>query len=273
MEFARKKLPPTAAPQLRVCRIESVPAYAPMLAPVYVFLKENGKYIAVKAPLDFFTPEELERLKPYGQFFLPECVDRANGFREAARRVGIALRMEVPDADGGKQPPAPYEISDAVMRIIGPLWGGSGSIEPFFLAAFAGELCSPLPQEELAASRERDVLAYETAWMRSGTAVFLALHLGILEPKHLDRLRLGIFREALGQSPGPRTLDADELAKLVARLVPHAQVPPLDRSALVLGESAIEKKIASRVKRAVEQLLDPTFQQPTIRGEEGFSDG
>ena len=56
MDFSRKKLPPDAAEKMRNCPIHSVQPYALMIAPAYVYMKVNKKFVAVKAPLDFFTP-------------------------------------------------------------------------------------------------------------------------------------------------------------------------------------------------------------------------
>jgi hypothetical protein len=61
MEFSRKKLGQEAIRELRVCSIASVQPYALMLSPVYAYLPQNAKFVAIKAPLDFFTPEELAR--------------------------------------------------------------------------------------------------------------------------------------------------------------------------------------------------------------------
>ena len=81
MEFSKRKLPKEAAHQLRVCPIPSVQPYALMLSPVYVFMKANEKFVSVKAPLDFFTQEELSKLRMYDTFYMPDFVDRTLPFR------------------------------------------------------------------------------------------------------------------------------------------------------------------------------------------------
>ena len=65
MDFSNRKLPVSAAPNMRSVPIGELKPYSLMLAPVYVFLKRNERFVAVKAPMDFFTPEEIERLRPY----------------------------------------------------------------------------------------------------------------------------------------------------------------------------------------------------------------
>ena len=155
MYFRPTKLPREAAINLRISPIASVKPYSLMLAPVYVFMRLNEKFVSVKGPLDFFTPEELERLKPFESFFLPEFVDAALPFRQIARNVRRLVGWE-PEYKGEEQlPPAPYEVSDAVLRMIGPLWAPGLVIEPFFAAVFANELCELLPPEKLRAARDQ----------------------------------------------------------------------------------------------------------------------
>src|SRR5690606_18653479 len=86
-------------------------------------------------------------------------------------------------------PPAPYELSDAVLRLIGPLWGDGSGIDPFFVSAFAEELCGPIPGERLVAMRERSVERFEEAVFSSSFSVFIALHLGYTELEFLKDLR------------------------------------------------------------------------------------
>src|SRR4051794_31443428 len=94
MNFSHRKLPPAAAEKLRICPIRTIEPFALMLAPVYVFMRRNEKFVSVKAPLDFFTPEELEKLRPFQSFFMTEFVDTALPFRQAARRVRAVLSWD-----------------------------------------------------------------------------------------------------------------------------------------------------------------------------------
>jgi len=82
MDFRQRKLPKEAAINLRISPIASVKPYALMIAPVYVFMRVNEKFVSVKAPLDFFTPEELERLKSFESFFFqPSSTRRCHSDR------------------------------------------------------------------------------------------------------------------------------------------------------------------------------------------------
>ena len=159
MNFSQRKLPKSAAPVMRECPIRSVQPYAPMISPVYVFLKMNEKFISVKAPLDFFTPAELERLESFETFYLPEFVEQAIPFRNSARTVRALLSWQPRERNA--DPPAPYEISDAVLRVTGVLWGNGVVVEPFFVGVFANELCEPIAPETLERVRDRDIQTYE----------------------------------------------------------------------------------------------------------------
>src|SRR3990167_7937356 len=112
MQFTQRKLPPEAVYTLRVSPIDSVEPYALTLAPMNVFLKRNEKFVSVKAPLDFFVPEELEKLRPLGNFFIPDFVDKVVPFRKAARSVAALLKWEPPPpAKDGAYPPVALPIS------------------------------------------------------------------------------------------------------------------------------------------------------------------
>lgn len=218
MDFRPRKLPKEAATKLRISPIVSVKPYSLMLAPVYVFMKLNEKFISVKGPLDFFTPEELERLGSFESFFLPAFVDSALPFREVARHVRRLLSWEPELDDKGDLPPAPYEIADAVLRLVGPLWGAGMVIEPFFAAVFANELCDLLPPEKLRLAREQDVIAYERAILRAGWAVFLAVQLGYCDLPFINALLQRTFDASFTGVDIPtvgRAADVEELLRIV----------------------------------------------------------
>lgn len=316
MEFHPRKLPPEAALNLRICPIHTVRPFALMLAPVYVFMKLNGKFVSVKAPLDFFTPEELERLKPFESFFLPEFVDVALPFREAARSVlslltwqpkpkasrstakKSASELEAPNLPEIPLPPAPYELSDAILKILGGLWtpsavadsSGAHSIglEPFFIAVFANELCETLPGEMIRAARDADVAKFELAVFRSSWAVFLALHLGYLEMGFLNALRYRVFTENIGaasvtaESKESFRSEVDELVALANESLDNAEVRMI-RESLVTGGGAapgtnprssgrIAQKLTTRLERVKSQMLRTDQPLATIFGPKGFRD-
>src|SRR5687767_11667820 len=103
MEFTHRKLPAEAYKELRICKVATMAPFALMLAPVYVFMKLNKKFVSVKAPLDFFTPEELERLAPSVILFVPKFVDAVLPFRDAAHQVRALISLK-PEEAQGKEP-------------------------------------------------------------------------------------------------------------------------------------------------------------------------
>jgi hypothetical protein len=277
MDFRQRKLPKEAAINLRIMPIASVKPYAMMIAPVYVFMRANQKFISIKGPLDFFTPEELERLKSFETFYLPEFVDAALSFRQIARNVKRLVGWEPEYKGEAALPPAPYEVSDAVLRMIGPLWGAGLVIEPFFAAVFANELCELLPPEKLRLARDQDVLGYERAVLRSGWAVFLALHLGYCDLPFLNQLQQRVFDASFTGVHLPsigRAADVDELLELVwASMGPEAaRAVKGDVFSNNAGRSA--QKVAKRLERVVSEAMILDAQPvPTIFGERGFADG
>jgi hypothetical protein len=290
MNFTQRKLPREAAEKLRICPIHTVSPYALMLGPVYVFMKLNEKFVAVKGPMDFFTPEELQKLAPMESFFFTEFVDHSLNFRQTARacralmvwnpqpsiaQVGESSYPEVP------VPPSSFELSDALLRLIGPLWSASPqgpAIEPFFVAVFVNELCEPLPPEMLVQAREQDVLKYEHSILLSSWAVFLAIHLGHCDLAFLNALRVDAFRES-GIESGIHLKSGTlgELMNLASRTIRDQDYAKLSQGLIVELEAKSRNgaKLASRLKRVQEKFLKADGsapQAPTIHGEKGFVD-
>lgn len=277
MDFRQRKLPKEAAINLRISPIASVKPYAMMIAPVYVFMRVNEKFISVKGPLDFFTPEELERLKSFETFFLPEFVDAALPFRQVARSVKRLVGWEPEFKGESVLPPAPYEVSDAVLRMIGPLWGAGLVIEPFFATVFANELCELLPPEKLRFARDKDVLGYERAVLRSGWAVFLALHLGYCDLPFLNHLQQQVFDSSFTGVDIPsigRAADVDELLELVWASMITDPAHAVKGDIFTKNPSRSAQKVARRLERVLGDAMIPAAQPvPTIFGERGFADG
>lgn len=264
-----------------MCPIASVEPFALMLAPVYVFLKANEKFVAVKAPLDFFTPEELARLKPLQSFFLPEFVEQALPFREAAREVKallswvpkIARKAEGDDYPEVPLPPSPYELSDAVIRIVGPLWGSGAVIEPFFVSVFANELCELLPPERLLESRDESVAQYEKAIFQSSWAVFLALHLGHCDLDFLNRVRRRVYDETMARiRPEAGLTEVDEVVAISATAFDDPKVRILRCDSFGARAERVAQKIVGRMERVSAEMIRKERAVPSIYGPGGFAD-
>jgi hypothetical protein len=276
MDFTLRKLPMEAASTLRICQIDTVKPFALMLAPVYVFMRRNEKYVSVKGPLDFFTPEELERLRTFETVFMPPFVDVVLPFRQVARRAKAILFWD-PSA-GGKSPlpPSPFELSDAILRVVGPLWSPEHRLEPFFVSVFANEFCDLLPGNELLEVRDRDLALYERGIFISSWMVFLSLHLGITDTDYLNALRLHSFRKVIGTEVSDEGMSPfrDELFELLDDLLADEAVyQPLGFEDFEGRSERVAQKLASRMKRVEESLTDITFKKPSIWGEKGFIHG
>lgn len=262
MDFTDRKLPIEVAPTMRVCMVRSVQPYALMLSPVYVFMQLNEKFVSVKAPLDFFSPEELARLKPFMQFFMPEFVDRPLVYREAATKIRALMSWQ--SVRGVELGPVSFELSDAVLRLLGPLWSKSLKVEPFFVAVFTNEICDLLPGDLLISAREKDVRLYERAIFASSWSVFLALMLGYCDRGFLNGIRRKVFDHAIEQTAPAAPGEIEELIRV-------SLGDPLDE--IARGRTWVVQKINSRLKRVQSQFARPESELPTIYGEKGFVRG
>ena len=275
MDFSARKLPQTAALELRICPVESVQPFAPMIGPVYVLLKKNEKLISVKGPLDFFTPEELQKFRHYKNFYLPQFVDDVVPFREAAMQVRKIISWSPTKNGESVLPPAPYELSDAVLQVVGTLWGRGVVIEPFFAAIFAHELCAPLSPALALSIHDRNTVSYENALLRSGLAVFLAVHLGYCDLDFLKRLRNQVFQNGLQpQSVQLRGIasEVDDLATLVYDFTLKDPRKAIRGGMFGTAMGRASAKMAARLQR-VRRMVDESKPAATIFGERGFVDG
>lgn len=286
MEFTRRKLPRSDAGKLKRSSIDSIKPFALLLTPVYVFMKRNAKFLAVKGPLDFFTKEELERVRPFGTLFLPDFVQVALPFRDAAKSVRLTLswRPRLPAAtteDGNgvsypevALPPAPYELSDAVLKIIGPLWGAGGVIEPYFVTVFSHEVCDALPPAWMKRLRDADHLRFEDTLFISSWAVFLALHLGRCDLGYLSRFRAQIFAAAFPEVPSEIALgEMDAESRDLLALAQSTFVEPtaeLKVEHFDQREERVAQMIAGRFRRVMGEFVRKDRIAPTVHGEKGL---
>jgi hypothetical protein len=203
--FRKRKIPLSEEENLLVCPLETVHPFALLLAPSYVRMALNEKFVAVKGPLDFFTPEELQKVKGAAFLYSTQYVETVLPFRSDARNlVGILEANPTPKEleDGQFEKVAaqlgltPYERSAAVAELLSRLWFVDGDemlLEPYFNTVFVNELCGPLSAESLNSSRENDTGLFESALIDSAWVVFFALHFGVLELNYLKKLRAQTF--------------------------------------------------------------------------------
>jgi hypothetical protein len=198
MSFEDKKLGVESIQDLLQCGISTVEPYALMLTPVYVFMKLNDKLVSVKAPLDFFTPEELKHLSRYETFYMPKSVQLGSRFQTAAK----VIRNLITPAEGAhKYSPATFEVSNEVLLAVVALWGKDLRVDPFFCAVFADELCGAIKPEKMLEARETAVVRHESGILISSVLTFILLHLGYFDLIKLAEIRFTAYEE---------TVDRDE---------------------------------------------------------------
>lgn len=271
MDFKQRKLPKEAVEQLRICPIRSVQPYALMMAPAYVYMKLNEKFVMVKGSFDFFTEEEIERLNAFGSIFFPEEVETALQFRDVANEVRELLSWDpekaalhqLKEMTQGKKEEIPlmlssFELSDAVIRVIGTLWKPGPYIDPYFVSVFVNELCELFTPELLKRYRDQSVVEFEKAVMCSSWAVFIALHLGYNDLSFINRLRLSIVQEMMmGQPVGWKNPEIAQLVQAArASLGTECEPTPgslIHYNTLLSKVSVTSEKLSSRMHR-VERL-------------------
>lgn len=274
MEFRTRKLPKAKAAELSSFPIESAEPYRPLPAPVYLLLSRNEKLVSLKAPFDFFTARDLERLKPGSLLYYGPIFRRVEPFHAIAQDVRKMLGWNAPNATDVLEP-SPYEISDAVLRKLGSVWAplsllngadrdGPIGVESYFAVAFANELCDPIPGEWLELAREKDPDFYELSLLRAGVFVFLALHLGYLDLKILSAYRMRFFSDANsdfglnGATAIPLSLELTELKRWTETLVHSPEVVVISSDQFDHSISRVTQKLKARLLRVRRELADPS---------------
>lgn len=271
MDFTERKLPLEANERLRRHALDTIAADRPLLAPLYVFLRKNQKFISVKGPMDFLSPSELEKLTPYGEVFSLPPPEGVEHFESAALAV-LGLLQEKRHAEA-ELAPAPFEVSDHVLRVLGPLWSPLAMVEPYFVWVFTQRLLKPLEPKLLHRARDLSVSTYETAQIRSAWTVFLALHLGYCDLAVLERLRDRVFRAVLDGgniSIASRKSEMDELCELAAAQTPSEKVQNFDPKGFEDFAGRVPEKLIARLARVRDSLMDTSRLQPSVFGAGGF---
>lgn len=274
MIFSKGKLPLSAASELQQRQLDVLKPFELLPTPIYVFLKRNQKFLGIKAPLDFFTPKEIEKLKSFESFYIPPFIEKLLPFSQAASSIKAILSSQTFD-----QVP-PFEVSDSILHLLGDLWSTGEVIEPFFVAMVVNDLCEPLPPEDLTYGRDKSVVHLEDSIFRSSWAVFLALHLGYNDLNFLSRLRIRVFKEAIRKKKSPSIKsEIDELIQIVhLSFEQHFGDTPSARLRFCKGsfyhdrKERISQKISSRMKRITKDFINENDPVASIYGPEGFYD-
>ena len=265
MLFEDKKLHLESIDQMIQCPISSVQPYSLMLSPVYVLMKLNKKLVSVKAPLDFFTEQELKRLSVNEVFYLPKFAGSSVRFQTAARVIHniFTIRQDQFLA-------SPFEISKESFGILAPLWGKQFQVEPFFMSVFAEELCSPLDPQMMLWARENAVVRHDHGLLLSGSLVFIAAHLGWSNLKELNEIRSSVYEKTVkGEDwKTPRS----ELELIVSGLNELFEAHQnLSVDILKTVQSEWSKKILARLNRLEGLNTNQQYDSLTIYGEDGFA--
>ena len=265
MLFDDKKLQLESINDLIQCPVHSVEPYSLMLAPVYILMKLNQKFVSVKAPLDFFTDEELQRLKTHEIFYLPKFVKSSVRFQTAGRLIRKILTLNQAQLSS-----APQEISKESFSVLSELWGKQVSVEPFFMSIFADEFCTPLKTEKMLWAREHAVIKHDHGLLLSGSLVFTALHLGWFDFEELNQHRASIYeRTVQGEDWSSPQSELEFIVSDLNEVLNSHSAINLD----VLNEVSSEwaNKLSSRLKFLKNKNTNFSYDSVTIFGKEGFA--
>ena len=268
MVFDEKKLAVESAEGLLQCRVDTVEPFTLMLAPVYVFMKLNEKFVSVKAPLDFFTPDELDRLKRYEVFFIPKFLLGGSRFQTAAKIIRSMLEIS---KNQETLAPAPFEFANEVIPVVAGLWGRDLRVESFFSAVFADELCGSLDSRLMLEARELAVVRHDHGILLGGMLAFILVHLGYGDLVTIQGIRRQVYSEIVDRDETwsyPR-FEWEIIARDLKVLLKEQDY--LDTASLMGFNSEWAHKLISRLKRIGKMTSPKNYDSLSIRGEGGFA--
>lgn len=262
MIFDSKKLEISSAEGLLQCRVDTVRPYSLMLGPVYVFMKRNEKFVSIKAPLDFFTPEELESFSKFEMFHLPKSVSEVSGYQTAGKLVREILR-----ASRIALPPPPFEVSDEVIKVVAPVWGKTVEMSPFCATIFTDELCGPLAPAELLYGRESAVARHDLGLLLSGFLVFVLVHLGWFDLELLRSVRAETYSRTIrGEEWGAPAAHWESINRDLLRLLDARSF--LSRFSLQTVDAEWARQMFGRLERVAgnKEFFENQALQLTVGG-------
>jgi hypothetical protein len=283
MQFKVRKLPKSRAAGLTSFSTDQAEPFKPLHAPIYVLLHKNEKLVPIKAPLDFLDAKEIEKLAAGGSYFFGPIYERVKPFLEAADEIKKSIAWSSASTTGVLEP-APYEISDSIIRKLAGLWApladGAIGIETYFAVAFTNELCESLPETEIEGIRDSDPDTYELTVLRSGLFVFLALHLGHTDLRVLNQLRLRFFNECFGDlnpsASAPTSicisLELHELKRWIESFITSPETNLVSSEQFSQSPSRVAQKLESRLLRLRSGLVDSEAILASTAGEDGLGE-
>lgn len=269
MDFSVRKFPREAASDLIQIPWKAVCAYQPVFTPIYVFLPKNEKFVSVKAPFDFFTTEDFEKLKSFETLYSTPFVNTIQPYIQEARRARRILEFQ--RDSGSDVAPAPYELSDSILRIVGPLWFEGPKLEPYFITVFAQTLCDTAPKELLIDLKNKSVELYDVALQRAALSVFFALHLGANDLIFLNFLQNEILASHLSESNSLKRLPTwNELVQISSKLITSPAAKAIEISSLSSMDSVFARRLANRLERVKAEMIEEGKASQSIFGEKGI---
>jgi hypothetical protein len=266
MNFKDRTLELSAIESLYPCRVDTISPFSLMIAPVYVLMRRNQKLVCVKAPLDFFTPEELDSLKKQEVVYLPVSVKEVGRFQTAAR-----LHRSFIEPVTGMSTRAPFEISHQIMKAMAPLWGASLSVEAFFASIYADELCGPLPAEQVLHGRETAIVRHEEAILLGGALTFVLIQLGWHSLFTLKWIREQVYlRTVEGEEWEHPETDWESVVRDLKRSFKGEAVLSLPVLSMIDGDWA--RRLANRVMKLGEGSVSHKYESLSLNRTGGFFD-
>ncbi len=264
MNFKDRTIELSEIESLYPCRVDTVNPYALMIAPVYVLMRRNEKLVCVKAPLDFFTGDELESLKRYEVIYVPVSVKEVGRFQTAAR---LHRSFIEPVNEGATR--APFEISHQVMRATAPLWGSGLCVEAFFASIYADELCGPLPAERLMQGRETAIVRHEEGILLGGALTFVLVQLGWHSLFTLKWIREQVYlRTVEGEDWQSPETDWETVVRDLKRAFVGESVLSIPVLNSIEGDWA--RRLASRIKKLGENSVTQKYESLSLNRTGGF---
>ena len=274
MNYSKRKLPQELVDALIRVEIGMVRPFSSMLTPVYLFLPKNEKLVSIKAPLDYFTVEELQKYKDFTYLYYPTFLNCLVPFQEAGKKLREVLEWKKTSKE---MPPSSFALADQTLKILGPLWWDCGEgvpgIEPFMAMAFVEMLCDPISEKMLTEARAKSFETLDRALMISSWGVFLALHLGYCELGFINNLRIQIFNEvSIGDKRQNLTQDIDDLIEVSISSFQESKFKVISSQAFKNKSHKSALKLLARLNRVGNELLSKLKSPPSIYGKQGFLD-
>ncbi len=156
-----------------------------MLAPVYVYLKNNQKFIAIKGPLDFFLPDELKQYD-LEYFYVPQSVRDILPIRAEGRAVSRMIELLAKTSRHPDCGITTFEVEEAVFCAMRLFFDHAQSCSLFEISIFVQEICAYTNTARL--ERLRSCNRLDHAVFEASSTVFLAMFLGCLDGAFLREL-------------------------------------------------------------------------------------